>query len=183
MFGEKTTKDVVVPIRISPLHPDARMPVYASAGASGADLFSVEKVSIPYGGHALVKCGFAIQIPFGFEAQIRSRSGLALKKEVAVLNSPGTIDSDYRGEIGVILRNYGRETFHIEVGDRIAQMVIAPVQRADFQVADLDDTDRGSAGFGSTGVRSTVATAPIVEMDDEEEPLDNTPNGYQGDDD
>lgn len=146
-------KELTTDVKITLLHPLAIIPEYQTIGAAGADLSSVESVEIPYGGHALVKCGFAIELPLGYEAQIRSRSGLALKKEVTVLNSPGTIDSDYRGEIGVILRNFGRETFVVKPGDRIAQMVIAPVVQANFQRIDtLGASDRGDGGFGSTGV-------------------------------
>lgn len=108
---------------------------------------------IESGKYALVKTGISIELPEGYEAQVRPRSGLALKQGVTVLNTPGTIDADYRGEIGVILINHSNVTFTYEKGDRIAQMVIAPVVQAKFEaVEDLSDTDRGAGGFGHTGV-------------------------------
>ena len=132
------------------------LPRQQSAGAAGVDLLAAlpadETVTIGPGRRATVPCGFAIALPTGFEAQVRPRSGLAAKYGVTVLNSPGTIDADYRGEIKVILVNHGEETFEIRRGDRIAQMVVAPVTAADFLERDsLDETERGSGGFGSTG--------------------------------
>jgi dUTP pyrophosphatase len=129
-------------------------PFYASAGAAGMDLISAEHLIIGPGSRALVKCGICLEIPDSYEAQIRPRSGLALKHGVTVLNSPGTIDSDYRGEIGVVLINHGDISFVINAGDRIAQMVFARVERAEFvEVGLLGDTDRGDGAFGSTGAR------------------------------
>ena len=132
------------------------LPRQQSAGAAGVDLLAAlpadETVTIGPGRRATVPCGFAIALPTGFEAQVRPRSGLAARYGVTVLNSPGTIDADYRGEIKVILVNHGEETFEIRRGDRIAQMVVAPVTAADFLERDsLDETERGSGGFGSTG--------------------------------
>ncbi len=130
------------------------LPHYASEHAAGADLRAAvsEEVVLHPGEHALLPAGFRMALPAGFEAQVRPRSGLALKHGVTVLNSPGTIDADYRGEVGVVLVNHGPHDFHIQRGDRIAQMIIAPVTRLVWhQVAELGDTGRGAGGFGSSG--------------------------------
>ncbi|UXX85060.1 dUTP diphosphatase [Roseovarius pelagicus] len=134
------------------------LPFYASAGAAGADLranFAAgarDGVTLEPGARALVPTGLRLAIPEGYEVQIRPRSGLALKHGITLPNSPGTIDSDYRGPLGVIVMNAGDAAFHIAHGARIAQMVVAPVVQAQFDlVADLDDTARGAGGFGSTG--------------------------------
>ena len=132
------------------------LPAPQTSGAAGADLRAALDpeivVVLEPGQRRLVPCGFAMALPEGYEAQIRPRSGLAAKHGVTVLNAPGTIDSDYRGEIQVILINHGETAFPIRRGDRIAQMVVAPVTPARFvPVADLDETGRGSGGFGSTG--------------------------------
>ena len=135
------------------LRPDAELPAYARPGDAGMDLRSVENAVVPRGGRALVRTGLAMQLPFGYEAQVRPRSGLALKHGVTVLNTPGTIDSGYRGEVGVILANFGDSDFPVAKGDRIAQLVIAPVTQAEVEETDvIDETDRGAGGFGSTGV-------------------------------
>ena len=144
------------PIRIAikrlPHGDGLPLPAYATTGAAGMDVVSAEALTLAPGGRHAVATGFAIAIPEGFEVQVRPRSGLALKHGVTCLNTPGTIDSDYRGEVKVILANLSSEPFEIARGDRIAQLVPAPVQRAAMdEVADLDDTDRGSGGFGSTG--------------------------------
>lgn len=139
--------------------PTVDLPSYASAGAAGADIRANLAPEDRQGGvwlepgqRLLVPTGFMMALPSGFEAQIRPRSGLALKDGVTVANAPGTIDSDYRGPVGVILINLGTQRFHIIHGQRIAQMVIAAVTRARFQVAkSLDNTARGTGGFGSTG--------------------------------
>lgn len=129
------------------------VPAYASVGAAGMDVVSAESLRLAPGARQAVATGFAIAIPDGYEVQVRPRSGLALKHGVTCLNTPGTIDHDYRGEVKVILANLGEEPFEIARGDRIAQLVPAPVQRATLdEVEELDDTDRGSGGFGSTGV-------------------------------
>lgn len=131
------------------------LPVYATSGAAGMDICAANQADIVLaaGERCAVPTGFAMAIPDGFEAQIRPRSGLALKHGISVANAPGTIDSDYRGEIAVIIINLGNAPFTITRGMRIAQMVIAPVTRGQFtEVADLDDSDRGEGGFGSTGV-------------------------------
>jgi len=128
------------------------LPTYQTSGSAGMDLHAVEALTLEAGSRALVPCGFSMAIPHGYEAQIRPRSGLALKHGVTVLNAPGTIDSDYRGELKVLLINTGREPFSISVGDRIAQMILAPViQMPPWVVGELDETDRGSGGFGHTG--------------------------------
>lgn len=130
------------------------IPEYKTKGAAGADLCAwIERpVSLEVGKSMIVPTGLYVEIPEGFEIQIRPRSGLAAKNGITVLNTPGTIDCDYRGEIGVILINHGTQPFNIAKGDRIAQMVVAPVVRAEFVAADeLDVTERGAGGFGSTG--------------------------------
>ena len=130
------------------------LPFYATAGASGADIFADienDEVLKP-GERKAIPSGLKIEIPQGYEAQIRPRSGLALKHGITLLNTPGTIDSDYRGEIKIIMINLGTEDFLIKQGDRIAQMVIAPVTKADFKLeSNLNNTERGEGGFGSTG--------------------------------
>jgi dUTP pyrophosphatase len=133
---------------------DLELPAYATDAAAGLDLRAAlaEPLEIGPGARALVATGLAIALPAGYEAQIRPRSGLAMRHGVTVLNSPGTIDSDYRGEVMVLLVNLGSETFIVERGARIAQMVVAPVTRATLvEVADLDTTSRGAGGYGSTG--------------------------------
>jgi len=133
----------------------AREPAYQTPGAAGADLcaFLDSPMTLAPGSRALIPTGLRLQLPSGFEAQVRSRSGLAARYGVACLNAPGTIDSDYRGEIKVILINHGTEDFVIAPGDRIAQLVVAPVCRARFELAPvLDASSRGEGGFGSTGV-------------------------------
>ncbi len=130
------------------------LPFYASSHAAGADLRAAIEADIilQAGERVLIKTGFAIALPEHYEAQIRPRSGLALKHGITVLNAPGTIDADYRGEIGVILINHGSQPFTIHRGDRIAQMIIAPFVQADFATADtLSETVRGAGGFGSSG--------------------------------
>ena len=129
------------------------LPAYATAHAAGLDVVSAENLILAPGDRHAVATGFAIAIPEGYEVQVRPRSGLALKHGVTCLNTPGTIDADYRGEVKVILANLGGQPFEIKRGDRIAQLVPAPVLRASFaEVTVLDATDRGTGGFGSTGV-------------------------------
>ena len=132
------------------------LPMAQSAGAAGADLAAALDASAPVvlapGQRALIPCGFCMALPIGYEAQVRPRSGLAARHGVTVLNSPGTIDADYRGEVKVIVINLGQEPFTIARGERIAQMVVAPVNVPQFVVeSSLDDTERGANGFGSTG--------------------------------
>ena len=132
------------------------MPSYATAHAAGMDVVAAEDLTLQPGGRHAVATGFAMAIPVGYEVQVRPRSGLALKHGISLPNSPGTIDADYRGELKVILINLGNEPFVIARGDRIAQLVAAPVQMARFaEVEELDATVRGSGGFGSTGVSSS----------------------------
>jgi dUTP pyrophosphatase len=133
----------------------AIIPEYKTAGAAGADLCALlnEPLTIPAGKFAMVPTGLFFEIPEGYEVQVRPRSGLAAKNGVTVLNTPGTIDSDYRGEIKVILINLSDADFTINSGDRIAQMIIAPVTQAKFTITEsLSETERGTGGFGSTGV-------------------------------
>ena len=143
-------------VRITRGSPAIPLPAYESDGAAGADLrawLPEGDVVVAPGDRALIPTGLRVAVPRGFEIQVRPRSGLALKKGVTVLNAPGTIDSDYRGPLGVILCNLGAEPFTVASGDRIAQMVVAPVVQATFQPVDaLDQTERGSGGFGSTGL-------------------------------
>lgn len=128
------------------------LPAYATDGAAGMDVVSAEDVTLAPGARYAVATGLAMAIPHGFEIQVRPRSGLAFKHGISVPNTPGTIDSDYRGELKVILINLGAEPFAIVRGDRIAQLVLAPVVQAAWdEVAQLDDTARGTGGFGSTG--------------------------------
>ena len=142
-------------ILIKKLSKTAIIPKYETQGASGLDISANinEDLTLAINESILVPTGIAVSIPQGFEIQIRPRSGLAAKKGISVLNTPGTIDADYRGEIKVILINHGNEPFVIRNGDRIAQMVVCPIVQAKFeQVDELSDTERGSGGFGSTGV-------------------------------
>lgn len=133
----------------------AQLPVYKTGGAAGADICACigQPVTLDAGCHALIPTGLCFAIPRGYEVQVRPRSGLAAKNGITVLNAPGTIDSDYRGEVKVILVNLGNEPFVVNNGDRIAQIVVAPVTQGKFVQADmLDETVRGTGGFGSTGV-------------------------------
>ena len=126
--------------------------MYQSVGSAGMDLCAMQRLTIEPGDTALVSTGVSAAIPPGYEGQIRPRSGLALKHGVTVLNAPGTIDSDYRGEIKVLLINLGKEAFEVNYDARIAQLVICPVVRAELRVGELETTERGEGGFGSTGV-------------------------------
>ncbi|MFO7600338.1 MAG: dUTP diphosphatase [Candidatus Desulfacyla sp.] len=144
-------------IKVKPLehHKGLPLPAYASDGASGMDIRACVEgcVTLNPGEIRLIPTGLSISIPPGYEAQIRPRSGLALNHGIGMVNSPGTIDSDYRGEVGIILINWGKDPFALRRGDRIAQMVISRVTRAEVLVTgDLDATDRGSGGFGHSGI-------------------------------
>lgn len=144
----------VVAFRVRPTFADLVPPAYASEGAAGADLRAAvdSPVVVPPGGRALVPTGLTLEIPPGFEGQVRARSGLALRKGLALANGVGTIDSDYRGEVGVIVVNLGSEPVEIARGERIAQLVIARVERASFlRAVEVAPSERGSGGFGSTG--------------------------------
>ena len=128
------------------------LPAYATDGAAGMDVCAAEDVELAAGARHAVATGFAVAIPDGYEIQVRPRSGLAFKHGISVPNAPGTIDSDYRGELKVLLINHGQDSFSIQRGDRVAQLVLAPVTRAAFtEVDELDETERGAGGFGSTG--------------------------------
>ena len=146
--------EILVPLKFFPHGEGLEMPAYATAGAAGCDLRAAIEAPLLIlpGGRALVPTGLAVAIPEGYEGQVRIRSGLAHDKGLLVVNAPGTIDSDYRGEIRVIVANLGTEPVTLERGQRIAQLVFAPVSRARFErVADLPKTLRGEGGFGSTG--------------------------------
>ena len=144
--------EVAVRIRRLPHGEGLPLPAYATPGAAGMDVVAAEEATLAPGGRHAVATGFSVAIPEGFEIQVRPRSGLALKHGITVPNTPGTIDSDYRGELKVILINHGGEPFPIHRGDRIAQLVLAPVTLAAWvEVAELDETERGAGGFGSTG--------------------------------
>jgi len=147
---------VIVPVqRLRPSADALPLPTYMTAGAAGVDLMAdvAAPVELPPGGRALIPTGIAIEIPAGFEAQVRPRSGLALRHGITLLNAPGTIDSDYRGEIQVLLVNLGDRPFTVRRGERIAQLVFAPVVQAELREAEtLVTSDRGAGGFGHTGV-------------------------------
>ena len=144
--------DVAVQVKRLPHAEGLELPTYATAGAAGMDVLSAEDVTLAPSGRHAVATGLALAIPEGYEVQVRPRSGLALKHGISLPNTPGTIDSDYRGELKIIMINHGDTPFPIRRGDRIAQIVAAPVQQARFaEVDELDDTARGAGGFGSTG--------------------------------
>lgn len=143
-----------VPVRIKrlPHGHGLDLPKYATDGAAGMDVVAAEALILRPGMRHAVGTGFAVAIPTGYEIQVRPRSGLALKHGITVPNTPGTVDSDYRGEVKVILLNHGEDNFTIDRGDRIAQLIVSPVTLAAWQeVEELDETDRGAGGFGSTG--------------------------------
>jgi dUTP pyrophosphatase len=151
-------EEIRVEIKRLPGGDGLSLPSYQTEHAAGMDLCAAvaADVILTPGGSAIIPTGFAIALPPGYEAQVRPRSGLAAKNGVTVLNSPGTIDADYRGEVGVILINHGREPFTVTRGARIAQMVVAPVTKVTFrETSALTDTTRGAGGFGSTGVTKT----------------------------
>jgi len=160
-------EDPKAPVRIALKRlPDGEglpLPAYMTTGSAGADIYAAvhETLTLRPGGRALVSAGFSLAIPAGYEAQIRPRSGLALRHGVTLLNSPGTIDSDYRGPVGVVLANLGDEPFSIARGDRIAQLIVARVERAAFvEQDDLEATERADGGFGSTGHREASQKVP-----------------------
>ncbi|MEE8501324.1 MAG: dUTP diphosphatase [Kiloniellales bacterium] len=144
-----------ISVQLLPHAKDLALPAYATEMSAGADLMAAveDDVVLAPGDHRLIPSGIAIALPPGMEAQVRPRSGLALKHGVTVLNAPGTIDADYRGEVGVILINLGKEPYTVTRGARIAQLIIAPCLQADWRPVDaLDDSTRGAGGFGSTGM-------------------------------
>lgn len=142
-------------MRIKILNKNAKVPMYASEGASGFDLSSVEEIVIYENETKAIPTGIAYEIPKGFEIQVRPRSGLSLKTGLRIVNSPGTLDSDYIGELKVVMQNTGDFPVTIEIGDRIAQGVLCPVERVDkFEVVDeIKNTERGDKGFGSSGIQ------------------------------
>lgn len=141
-------------LKIKKLNEEAIIPKIAHKGDAGMDLYSISEVEIPVGETRLIKTGIAIQLPHMTEAQVRPRSGLALKHSITVLNTPGTIDEGYRGEIGVILINHGKETFVVEKHMKIAQMIVKPIYEVNVvEVDELTDSERGEGGFGSTGTK------------------------------
>lgn len=143
---------VPIPLKRLPHGEGLALPAYATSGAAGMDVVSAEDVTLAPGARHAVATGLSMAIPHGYEIQVRPRSGLALKHGISVPNTPGTIDSDYRGELKVILINHGADPFAIRRGDRVAQLVLAPVvQGAWLEVSELDETARGEGGFGSTG--------------------------------
>lgn len=134
------------------IHPQATLPAYAHASDAGMDIRSVAEVVLPARGRALVPTGLVMLLPPGYEAQVRPRSGLALKNGITVLNAPGTLDAGFRGEIGVVLFNTTEVDYIVHIGDRIAQLVIAPVTQVEpVEANEIDETTRGAGGFGSTG--------------------------------
>ena len=140
-------------VKFRRIDSSAMLPSYAHPGDAGMDIRSIEELTIVPGGRSLVRTGLVMMLPPGYEAQVRPRSGLALKNGVTVLNSPGTIDEGYRGEVGVILANFGSQPFRVEKGSKIAQIVIAPCTRAEIEeTSETDATERGEGGFGSTGI-------------------------------
>ena len=150
--GPTPLPDVPIRIKRLPNSGGLPLPAYATDGAAGMDIVAAESLTLRPGARAAVATGMALAIPPGWEVQVRPRSGLALKNGITCLNTPGTIDSDYRGEVKVILANLSDEYFEVKRGERIAQLVPAQVQRAMLiEVEELDDTKRGSGGFGSTG--------------------------------
>jgi dUTP pyrophosphatase len=147
----------MIQVKVKKLHPKAIVPVYMTEHAAGMDLCTVidSPVTLAPGERILLPTGLAMEIPPGFEGQVRPRSGLALKKGIALVNSPGTIDADYRGEIGIIIINHGVEPVEFLPGDRIAQLIIAPVTQANLvEVDELTDSTRSSGGFGHTGIKN-----------------------------
>jgi len=148
----QSPSEVPVLVKVLPHGEGLPLPAYATDGAAGMDVVAAEDVTLSPGARHAVATGIAVAIPPGFEIQVRPRSGLALKHGITVANAPGTIDSDYRGELKVILVNHGAADFAVVRGDRVAQLVLAPVTRASWLVTDeLDETARGEGGFGSTG--------------------------------
>lgn len=152
------TERIGVQVKRLPHGLDLALPAYATEGAAGMDVLAAEDITLAPGQRHAVATGLALAIPQGYEIQVRPRSGLALKHGITVPNTPGTIDSDYRGELKVILINHGAEQFAIARGDRVAQLVLAPVTQAAWEeVEALDATERGAGGFGSTGGHAKLA--------------------------
>ena len=142
-----------VEIKFQKLHPDAQIPSYAHIGDAGADIYAIAEVTLYPNNRVAIPTGLAVDIPIGYELQVRPKSGLALKHGITVLNSPGTIDAGYRGEIQVILINLGAASHTFEKGHKIAQLVLKPVIQANYVESELGSSDRGIGGFGSTGLK------------------------------
>ena len=142
-----------IEIKFQKLHPDAQIPSYAHIGDAGADVYAVTEVTVAPQKRAAIPTGLAVDIPIGYEIQVRPKSGLALKHGIAVLNSPGTVDAGYRGEIQVIMINLGDEAYTFTKGQKIAQLVLKPVIQANYVEGELGTSDRGVGGFGSTGLQ------------------------------
>ncbi|MFN9650033.1 MAG: dUTP diphosphatase [Pseudanabaena sp.] len=141
-----------VEIKFNKLHPDAQIPSYAHVGDAGADVYSVAEVTLQPSDRAAIPTGLAVDIPLGYEIQVRPKSGLALKHGITVLNSPGTVDAGYRGEIQVIVIHLGKEVYTFAKGQKISQLVLKSVIQAQFIEGELGTSDRGDGGFGSTGI-------------------------------
>jgi dUTP pyrophosphatase len=153
---KEDTVDTPIEVGVKIVSEGGRLPEYKSPGAAGADLFASEECILNPGRWALIRTGIIIEVPEGYEGQVRPRSGLSLKNGITILNAPGTIDSDYRGEVGVILINQSGYPYKVHAGDRIAQLIVAPVVRASFaEKEELSETQRGANGYGSTGGIST----------------------------
>lgn len=153
-----------ISIRRFPGTEDLPLPSYQTAGSAGMDLYAAvtEPRILAPGERTAIPTGIAVAVPMGYEAQIRARSGLARKQGIALVNAPGTVDSDYRGEISVLIINLGQEPVTIQRGERIAQVVICPVLRVEWEeVSELDDTERGAGGFGHTGIGSGIVSNPV----------------------
>ena len=144
---------MMIKVKIKKTKDNAIIPHYAHGGDAGLDLYSAEDYILKPGDRVLVSTGIKVAVPKGYEAQVRPKSGLALNHGLTVLNTPGTIDCGYRGEIGVIVINLGKEEVKIEEGKKVAQMVFSKVEEAEFVEEELDDTKRGAGGFGSTGIK------------------------------
>lgn len=140
-------------VKIQKIHPDAIIPAYAHKGDAGVDLYSIKEYTIEPMHRTLVQTGLKIEIPAGYEMQIRPKSGLALKEGITVLNTPGTVDSGYRGEVGVILINHSSKLYKVEKNQKICQAIFCKVEEAEFLEDKLSETSRGEGGFGSTGIR------------------------------
>ena len=158
LFFKSNYSSSKLKIYFKKFNPDIKsvLPDYKTTGSSGMDISSAstDKIIVEPGSTALIPTNIVMEIPDGYEGQVRPRSGLAFKKSVTVLNTPGTIDSDYRGEIKVILMNHGKEPFEVNFGDRIAQLIISKYEKAELiEIEELSDTQRGDGGYGSTGVR------------------------------
>ena len=142
-----------IEIKFQKLHPDAQIPSYAHIGDAGADVYTVTEMTVAPQKRAAIPTGLAVDIPIGYEIQVRPKSGLALKHGITVLNSPGTVDAGYRGEIQVIVINLGDEAYTFKKGQKIAQLVLKPVIQANYVEGELGTSDRGVGGFGSTGLQ------------------------------